>query len=139
MAMYGPPGQPPMGYPGPQMAPPKKKGLWIGCWITMFSVLGFFLLAGGIIAYGTYKVATNKDVQNVMGAIGEAAQLAAEAQAAPGTNELRALGCQTAMAFDASKMQKLGSSFMDASAPPPPPPEVETIVMCQPNAFATPP
>lgn len=140
MGMYGPPqgpmgtpGQPPMGTYGPPMGmpPPKKKGLSTGCWIAIVAVLGFFMLVGGIIFYIGYKVANDKDVQHVMGAIGEATQLAAEAQKAPGTNELRALGCQQAMALDAAKMVKLGSSFMDGGAPPPTPSDVDTIVTCQ--------
>jgi hypothetical protein len=76
-------------------------------------------------------------VQNVVGVLGEAAQLAAEAQTAPGTEELRALGCEQAMAIDATKVQKLVMSFEDAGAgPPPAPPEVERVVMCQMNTFA---
>src|SRR5262245_15256609 len=102
MAMYGPQQGPPMGMPGqpmgmmpgPQMGPPpKKKGLSTGCWIVLAVVLGFIVIVGSIMAYIGYQVATNKDVQNVMGAIGDAAQIAADAQKAPGTNELRALGC----------------------------------------------
>lgn len=115
-----------------QQGPPKKKGMSTGCIIAIVVVLSFFGLVGGIVLYGAYKLSTNKDVQHVMSAIGEAAELATEAQAAPGTNELRAIGCEQAMALDAAKMQKLMGSFMDGGAPPPSAAsDVDRIVMCQ--------
>jgi len=120
------------------MAPAPKKGLSTGCIVAMAAVLLFFVSVGGVIAFIGYKISTNKDVQNVMGAIGDAAQIAADAQSAPGTSELRGLGCEVAMALDAAKLQKLGTSFMDAGTPPPPP-EVDRIVMCQVGTFGTPP
>lgn len=133
MTMPAQPAMPPQG-------PPKKKGMSTGCMVAIGVVLFFFLSVGGVLAYIGYKVATNPDVQHVMGAIGEATQLAAEAQSAPGTNELRALGCEQAMALDAVKMQKLVESFVDAgTGTPPPPPEVEKWVMCQVGAFGTAP
>jgi hypothetical protein len=133
MSMYGPPAGAPF---GPPAAP--KKGVSTGCIVAIAAVCLFFASVGGVVLFIGYKISTNKDVQHVMGAIGDAAQIMADAQAAPGTNELRALGCEQAMAIDAAKMQKLGSSFMDAGAPTAPP-EVERIVMCQVGAFGTPP
>jgi hypothetical protein len=133
MSMYGPQqGQPQMGMP------PKKKGLSTGCWIVLGVMLFFLVLTGSIIAYVSYKVATDKDVQNVMGAIGEAAQLATEAQQAPGTNELRAAGCEQALALDSARMQKLGDRFLDAGVSKQPA-EVGFMVMCQMQSSATPP
>jgi hypothetical protein len=130
-----------MGMPGqPQMGmPPKKKGLSTGCWIVLGVLLFFFVVTGSIIAYVSYKVATDKDVQNVVGAISEAAQLAAEAQQAPGTNELRAAGCEQALALDAAKMQKIGDKFLDAGTSTKAPSEVGFMVMCQMQSSAAPP
>lgn len=140
MSMYGPPQGPmPVQAQPPMMAgPPPKKGMSTGCIIALAAVLLFFVSVGGVMLFIGYKISTNKDVQNVMGALGDVAQIAADAQSAPGTAELRALGCETAMALDAAKMQKLGASFLDAGAPTAPP-EVNRIVMCQVNGFGTAP
>lgn len=139
---YPAPGPPPFGGPpfgGPPFGgpPPKKKGLSTGCVVAMLVVFGLFAAVGAVVFFIAYKIGTNKDVQNVMGALGDGAKIIAEAQAAPGTNELRALGCEQAFAIDAAKMQKLVGSFVDAGAAPPP--EVERIVMCQVGAFGSPP
>lgn len=156
MAMnYGPQGS----YPGPQgpypgqggpvqaqgMPPaPKKKGMSTGCIIAIVAVLVFFGSIGGVVLYLVYRVSNNKDVQNIMGAIGDVAAIAAEAQTAPGTAELRAQGCQEALALDAEKMKKLMSTFVDAGSgggmpPAPTGMEFEKIVVCKAGAFSTPP
>lgn len=138
MAMnYGPQ----QGFQGQNMPPqgmappPKKKGMSTGCIIAIVMVLVFFGSIAGIVLYFVYAVSQNKDVQNIMGAIGDAAKLAAEAQNAPGTKELRAAGCQEAMALDTEKMKKLISSFVDAGpgAAPEMPGELDTekMVVCK--------
>lgn len=129
---YPSPGQPPFGAP-----PPRKKGMSTGCLIAVLVTIGMFAAVGAVAFFIAYKIGSNKDVQNVMGALGDGAKIIAEAQAAPGTAELRALGCDQAMAIDASKMQKLVGSFVDAGAAPPP--EVERIVMCQIDSFTVAP
>lgn len=159
MAMYGPPQGPPVGPPqgppfgppqgpgyGPVQAmppagPPKKKGMSTGCVVALVVVLVFFGSIGAIVLLIGYKVSQDKDVQNVFGAIGEAATIMAEAQSAPGTAELRAIGCEQAMALDPAKMLKIADRFVDAGGSPPSatPPEVERIVMCQVGAFGTAP
>lgn len=127
----------------PPMAPPpaKKKGISTGCWIALAAVLLFFGSVAGVMLYIGYQVSQNKDVQNVMGTLGDVAGIAIEAQNAPGTAELRAIGCQQAMAMDPVRMQKIAQRFMDQDAglPPLPAPDVERIVMCEASAFGAAP
>lgn len=121
--------------------PPKKKGLSTGCLVAIIVVLVFFGSIAAIVIFVGYKVSQDKDVQNVLGAIGDAATIMAEAQSAPGTSELRSLGCEQAMAIDPVKMMKIADRFADAGAPPPSstPPDVDRIVMCQVGAFGSAP
>lgn len=139
---YGPPqGAPYPMQPQAPMQPPKKKGMSTGCIIAIVVVLVFFGSVGAVVAFIGYKISTDKDVQNVMGAIGDAANLAAEAQAAPGTAELRALGCEQAMALDVAKMEKLMHSFVDAGAKTTTPMgmDVEKMVVCTAPSFGVAP
>ena len=125
----------------PPMGPPKKKGMSTGCIVAIVVVLLFFGSIAAIVLVVGYKVSQDKDVQNVLGAIGDAATIMAEAQTAPGTNELRALGCEQAMAIDPAKMMKIADRFADAGTTPPSatPPDVDRIVMCQVGAFGSAP
>ncbi|MFO0586188.1 MAG: hypothetical protein U0441_01550 [Polyangiaceae bacterium] len=138
---FGPPQGnfgPPQGNFGPPGAPPKKKGLSTGCWIAIVIVLVFLGSIGAVLAYIGYKVSTDPEVQHVMGAVGDAVNLAAEAQSAPGTNELRNLGCEQAMALDMAKMEKLLNSMTDAGVTPGAVSgDVEKMVMCQSNGYGT--
>lgn len=121
--------------------PPKKKGISTGCIVAIVVVLLFFGSIGAVVLFIGYRVSQDKDVQNVFGAIGDVAAIAAEAQTAPGTNELRALGCMQAMALDPAKMMKIAGRFADAGAPPASttPPDFERMVMCQVNVLGTAP
>lgn len=157
MAMYGPPPGPsygpPQGPPGPPQGPygpvqatappgppPRKKGLSTGCLVALIAVMVFFGAIGAVVLFVGYKVSQDKDVQNVFGAIGDAAKIMAEAQSAPGTDELRALGCQQAFAIDPMKMVKIADRFNDAGAPPTAmPPDLDRIVMCQVGSFGAAP
>jgi hypothetical protein len=158
MAMYGPPQGPPQGPPfgppqgppfappgapygaPPAMPPPKKKGLSTGCIVAIVVVLLFFGGIGAVVLIIGYTVSQDKDVQNVLGAIGDAAKIAADAQSARGTAELRGLGCEQAMALDPAKLQKIGDRFSDAGAPPlTPPGSVNMMVMCTVSAWGSPP
>ncbi len=126
-----------------QNPPPKKKGMSTGCLIALLAIVVFLGSIAAVAIYIGYTISNNKDVQNVMGALGDVAQIALEAQNAPGTAQLRAIGCEQAMALDPIKMQKLGEKFLDGGPTPPAnlPAnlEVERIVMCQVGAFGTPP
>lgn len=126
------------------MPPQKKKGMSTGCIIAIVVVLVFFGSVGAVVAFIGYKISTDKDVQNVMGALGDAANLAAEAQSAPGTAELRGIGCEQAMALDMAKMEKMLRSFVDAGPGASPTGthagmDVGKMVVCQASAFGTAP
>jgi len=125
------------------MPPQKKKGMSTGCIIAIVVVAVFFASVAAVVGFIGYKISTDKDVQNVMGALGDAATLAAEAQSAPGTAELRGIGCEQAMALDMAKMEKMMRSFVDAgpgaSPSKPAGTDVGKMVVCQASAFGTAP
>jgi hypothetical protein len=103
-----PPGYPPQGYPPPGYGyppgpppPPQKKGM-SGCLIAALVVGGLVLL--GIIAFIVVVVVIAK----------KAVGIAQEGMNAPGSAEVRALGCDVGMVTDLSKV---GSMFgLDAGA-----------------------
>jgi hypothetical protein len=108
---FSPPGAPPLGFPpgGPPRGPlpaPKKKGS-SGCLIALAIVGGLLILIVGIAAYGVYRVSQSPEGRKVFGAIREVQRTAVDAATAPGTAELRRLGCQQAMVMDLNNMVKL--------------------------------
>jgi hypothetical protein len=116
-----------------QPRPKKKSGN--GCLIALAIVGGLAAITIGLIAFGIYRFAGTKEGKLIFGVIGDATKLAAEAQSAPGAKEVRALGCDQAMAFDMDKMSKIMERF-DASAPP----SGTKMVVCQVGVFSkTPP
>lgn len=153
MAMYGPPPGPPQGPPfgppqgygppqgaAPMPPQPPKKGLSTGCLVVIFGGLGLLGLIGVIVIVAGYRLSQDKDVQNAFGALGDSVKIMAEAQSAPGTDELRALGCDQAFALDPMKMAKIADRFTDAGAPPPrTPSDIDRMVMCQVGAFGAAP
>lgn len=88
-----------------------------------------------------FAISQNKDAQNIFGAMTDGAEIIIEAQSAPGTDELRALGCEQALAMDPAKIAKIINRFADAGVPPMPAGGggFEKMVMCQMSAYATPP
>ena len=92
-------------------APPKKTS---GCLVALAIVGAFFVLVALIVGIWTYKFVTSKEGQSVISAVGEGAQIMKEAMNAPGTAELRKLGCDVAMVLDMDKFQKLINRFNDA-------------------------
>jgi hypothetical protein len=112
---YAPPGYPPQGYgypPGPPQ-PPQKKGM-SGCLIAALVVGGLGLLA--IIAFVVVVAIIAK----------KAVGLAQEGMNAPGSAEIRALGCDVGMVTDVSKV---GAMFgLDAGSGPG---AAQAIVVCQ--------
>lgn len=134
---YGapPPGNPPPGYgppqggygpgpggpggfgPGPQGnfgppqgPPPKKKGM-SGCLLAFLIVLGLFVLGGGITAFLIYR-----EFGSFFGAAHDAMLEVQKAQKAPGTKELRSLGCEEAMVVDGKKLLAIGQRVEDEVA-----------------------
>lgn len=107
----------PAHHPSPQA--PKKSGNR-GCWIALGVVAGLALLALIAVGIGIYAIAQNKDVRKIASAVGEGMEIMKEAQRAPGTAELRKLGCDQAMVLDVQRLAKLASRFADAGSQLPP-------------------
>ena len=94
------------------------------------------LLAAGV-GFGVYRFAHSEQGKNVFGTIGDMAELGIEAQHAPGTKEVAALGCDTAMAMDMDKVQRIMHERFDASAAVSS--KFSIMVVCQVGMFGKPP
>jgi hypothetical protein len=75
---------------------------------------GIFVLVGAIFGFFVWRFASSPDGKKLVSAVSSGAAILSEAANAPGTKELRALGCDTALVFDAQRMQELAASFGDA-------------------------
>jgi hypothetical protein len=100
-----------MNAPAP-VAPKKKSGN--GCVLALAIVGGLGLLAFIGIGVAVYVFAHSKEGKAVLGTIGDMTEIMSEAQNAPGTKEVRALGCDQAMAVDFEKMERVISERFDA-------------------------
>lgn len=97
--------------PTPQ--PPRKSGM-SGCLIAL-TVVGVVAVLGTCGAGVTvYLVATSKAGKATIKLVGGATKIAAEGASAPGTPELRALGCDPAMVMDAKEVADLLNDALDA-------------------------
>jgi hypothetical protein len=87
------------------------------------------LLATGIAIYAVWTSPTGR---GVVGVIGQILSLQSKALKAPGTKELRALGCQQAMVMSFEDMRKI-FAVLDAGAAAKeedPPPPFDELVIC---------
>jgi hypothetical protein len=107
-----PPPQPPPQQPSspqpPGHGPPKKSGN--GCLIALGIVGGIFLFAGLVVAFFIYRFANSPDGKKIVSAVASIS----EAANAPGTKELRALGCKKAAVIDVGQLQAIADTFVDA-------------------------
>ena len=124
--------QPNAYYPRPQ---PKKSGN--GCLIAMAIVGGVVLLIGIVVAIGVYKFASSKEGKQIFAVVGEGAKIAVEAQTAPGTPELRKLGCKQPMVMSMERLLKLTQQLTDAGDGEVG--ELSVMVMCPVGILDTPP
>ena len=103
-----------MPYP-PQMPlapPPRKKGM--SGWLIALLVVSGVVLVGMIGAgVGIYLLATSNVGQPTIKVIGEGSKLATKGVTAPGTTEIRALGCEQAVVVDSKDVTALVSDFVD--------------------------
>jgi hypothetical protein len=113
-----------------QPRPPSKKKSGNGCLIALAVVGALALVTVALMAIGVYRFAGTKEGKAIFGAVGDAARLMGEAQNAPGAKEVRALGCDQAMAFD---MDQMGSIMKRFDAPVPP--SGTMMVFCQVGVF----
>jgi hypothetical protein len=118
--------QPP--YPqAPIPGPPLKKKSDKGCLIALAVTGGVVALFVAIGGFGVYHFSQTKEGKAIFGAVGDFTRLIQESQNAPGTKEVRALGCTTAMAMDIDKWGSVFQAF-DASVPAG---EFSMMVVCQ--------
>jgi len=117
----------------PRPVPPKKSNR--GCLIALAIVGGVGFVIVAVAAFGIYRFANSSQGKMVFGTIGDVAELAAEAQHAPGTKEVRALGCDTAMAMDMDRMTSIMHERLDASSTVPS--EFSMLVVCQLGMFSS--
>jgi hypothetical protein len=103
---------PPGGYPAPPAPVQPKKGR--GCLIAIAILGGFFVLGGLGVGFFVWRVANSEEGRKIVSAVSSGAQMVQEATNAPGTAELRALGCQTAAVLDAEKLAQFAAQFGDA-------------------------
>lgn len=86
-------------------APPPKKGM-SGCLLALLIVGGLFLvgsIGGGIWLYSEFG--------EFMGATKEMAEVVIDSQNAPGTKEMKDVGCDEAMALDIKKLMGVMERF----------------------------
>jgi hypothetical protein len=98
----------------PARRAPKKSN---GCLIAALIVGGILLVGVIVVAVGIYMVATSPAGMKAMSAVGDGIEVTKEAMNAPGTPELRALGCQQAMVMDLEKIQGIVQKYSDDAAP----------------------
>jgi hypothetical protein len=119
-------------YPRPQ---PKKSGN--GCLIAMLVVGGIFVLGGIFVGIGIYQFASSKEGKQIISVVGEGAKVAAEAQTAPGTSELKKLGCKQPMVMSMERLMKIAQTFNDAGSGEVG--DLSVMVMCPVGLLDTPP
>jgi hypothetical protein len=85
-----------------------------GCVVALLVVGGVVVLCALVAGFFAYRFVSSPDGQKVVSAVTSGAALVAESSNAPGTKELRALGCDNAMVIDAAKMQAIAQTFGDA-------------------------
>jgi hypothetical protein len=110
----------------PGQMPTKKKTS--GCLIAILAVGGGGLLIAMAVVIFAVRWMRSPEGQRITAAVGETAKVMQEAAAAPGTEELRGLGCKQAFVIDMDRMQSIFAGFDDARAAQP---NVKTAVMCQ--------
>jgi len=99
--------------PAPYAAPPPKKGV-SGCVIALAIVGGIVLLGGIAAGIGIYAFATSDIGKTTFKVLGEGTKIVQEGMKAPGTPEIRALGCEQAMVLDMKDFAALMSDILDA-------------------------
>ena len=114
--------------PEPYDAPKKRSGFRVFMYVFV-SLLGLLTLTCGA---GIYYLTQTEKGQQIFEAFRETTNLAEEAMKAPGAEELRALGCDTAMVITVSDFTKM----IEILAPEETIPQDQAdtkIVMCQMN------
>ena len=112
----------------------KKSGK--GCLIAVAVAGGIAVLLGIAAGIFMYKFATSKEGRAVISIVGEGTDIAKESLTAPGTKELRDMGCATAAVLDMERMTKLVTRFVDAGRSNASKLPFRMMVTCQPGSFS---
>jgi hypothetical protein len=78
-----------------------------------------------------WRLWQDPNVRNVARAVKEGTEIFVEARSAPGTDELREMGCDEAMAIDFDRVLKLAERFNDGGVTVPDEQQPDKLVMCQ--------
>jgi hypothetical protein len=147
LAMYAravdaPPPPPPPAYPPPAPGhaprPPAKKS-GNGCLVALSVVGGIILLGGLVTAFFVYRFVSSPAGQKLVSAVASGATLVSEATTAPGTKELRAIGCNPAMVIDGAQVLAIADALGDGGKTTVPPGEDRLAVVCATPRGATKP
>ena len=126
-----------MNYPPPQQQPPlqplKKKGG--GCLLALGIAGAGLVVVGIVIMVVAYKFMSSSSGQGVV----EASKLAMESLQAPGTAELRGIGCAQAAVVDTERMEAVVRKFADDAAATLPNRDFKLQITCQARASGTTP
>jgi hypothetical protein len=98
---------------------------------------GLMLLFLGL-GIAAYLLLSSPEGRAIAGVVGEAVKISSKAQKAPGTKELRAMGCKQAMVMDLDDLGKM-MSFLDAGTPSGESAPFGEMVVCSVNPWGTPP
>ena len=117
--------------PEPFDAPKKRSGFRVFLYV-LFALLTLLLLTCGA---GVYYFTQTEDGQKIVEAIGQATEIAEAGMTAPGAEELRALGCSTAIVMELGDFAKLAESFEAAETIPEEQARMK-MVLCQMNLLS---
>lgn len=85
-----------------------------GCLLAFLIVGGLFVVGALVAGFVAYRFMNSDEGKKIVSAVSTNMEIIQQAATAPGTKELRALGCNNAMVFDESQMQTMASAFGDA-------------------------
>lgn len=122
--------------PPAEAPPPKKKTS--GLTILLAVIGGGFLLIVLVVGVVAWRVMASPKGRFIVGVMGETVRIVQKAQKAPGTRELRAMGCKSAMVLDLEDFERLMERF-DAGSKQTGPAPFGEMVACGVQPWSTPP
>lgn len=117
--------------------PPKKKRSTLT--IVLSIIGGGLLLLAIVVGIGIYLVLSSPKGRAIVGVMGDAVKISAKAKKAPGTKELRAMGCKDAMVVDLADFAKMAEYFDAGAAFSSGEDGFGEMVVCSVNPWGTPP
>ena len=109
----------------------QKKGM-SGCMLVLLLLGGCFLLLMIVGGAFLWKVSRSPEGRRILEGIGEGKRAMEEGQKAPGMDEVRMLGCSSAVAFEYGDFAKVASRF-GVDAGPKDPDRMPLMVVCSPG------